>query len=139
MSAAVQLCKVYFDPPVMSEIRPVSKSGRRAEYTYNEITTISKKLRDDGWDHRAVVAERQTYATGAIKTYECANPKNWGFVMELRTCSTHNRPYFPLKVLWHNGKEGEYWPEDLFLIHGAVTQYALDEDFKEQMKNDKPV
>jgi hypothetical protein len=139
MQVAADISRVYFDPPVFGQINPVSSTGRRATYLYTEITEICRKLRDAGWDHRAIVVERKLYPNGSLAMFDMANPKQWGFVQQLNQIAAVDRAYVPIKVQWFEGSISEHWPEDLFLIHCSETQSSLDNLFKATLENDPPV
>lgn len=128
--------RVFFDPPVFGQINPPVSMGRSVDLSYQEIQALCKKLRELGWEHRAIVVRRKLYSSGQPATYDMSQWKAWGCVQELRTFSLQHRPYIPLKVQWTDGTETDEWPNDLFLIHAAVAQMDLGRSFEEQLKDD---
>lgn len=138
-AAAVEQCRVYFDPPVFGEIGPPKPVGRPNHHTYHEISNIVKRLRECGWDTRAIVVERKFYSNGLPATYDLTQPKNWGFVSELRSSAVVNQIYYPLKIVWVDGHTSNHWPEDLFLLYESENQYDLEVLMKAQLESDPPV
>ncbi len=109
---------VLFNEPICLSLSPPEPEGRPTYPEHAQIQSILSELRAEGYDTRAVVVLGDRYEM----YYE--EPKNWGFVVDMRTWhrQTDPKPYKPIGVKWLSGAETTYyWPEELKLIHPAVS------------------
>jgi hypothetical protein len=135
-SGKSQVSRVFFNKPISGEIKPPGPPGRPTVLSYQEVQDLCRQLRTEGFDIRAIVIKRVMYTNGQPDIYNMSRPINWGSVVDLRSTSitTSGQPYFPLKVQWvKDGSISEHWPEDVFLLHKAMSQYEIENVIKEQM------
>lgn len=128
--------RVHFNEPIVTEIKARAPAERPHALSYHEISALVRKLRDEGFDERAIVVHRVVFPNGMPNKWLMGNPMNWGVVRELRTTVIMGgtEPYRPIKVQWaKDGQQEYYWPEDLILIHSAISQYGVEQVIKEQL------
>lgn len=120
--------RVFFPAPIIGEVAAPRPPGRPTILAYHEIQNLTKALRDDGWDVRSVVSKLIKFNSGTLNYYEMARPLSWGVIVDVRnTVGITGTVYFPFKVQWvADGSISEHWPEELVLIHDAVSQHTVE-------------
>ena len=111
---------VLFNEPICIELNPPEQPGRPQFPTHEAIQNLLRDIKDDGFDIRAVVV------LGGKYPYYNKEPKNWGVVVDLKTWHRAGdvNPYKPIGVKWVGiaGETQYFWPEELLLLHGAVSE-----------------
>ncbi len=126
-ASASRLTEVCFNPPIYIEIAAPVPEGRKDTYSYTEIIRLTDDMRLDGWDERAIVMLRSLQ-----NKYYNAMPSNWGIVVDLKRTMVYRDVFYPLKVKWFDGSTSEHWPEDLFMVHRAISRLEVDELINKQ-------
>lgn len=131
---ASKVVEVYFNEPIEEEIKPL-QPVRPTSFSYQDVQVLARRLRAEGWDERAIVSLRREFPhSGLPNWYEMGRPQNWGIVMDLRTTvvAPTGTPYKPIKVRWvSDGSITDHWPEELVLIHEALSFFETEQKLKE--------
>lgn len=93
------------------------------EYTFAEMKEFTDVCAQEGFGENAVVALR-----GQQETWRLTFGRNWGIVINLNMHKPMSEAYRPITVKWiSDNKETKHWPEELWLVHKALTRADTDE------------
>lgn len=123
--------EVLFNRPIVQEVNPIPSASSSSEQGHSirqpnnthrrdispaEIRQAVNQCYKEGLDERAIVTLR-----GFNAEWKTKRVQYWGIVAHLYKYKGYNEEYIPLRVLWTDGSVSRHWPEELFVIHPAVS------------------